>query len=42
MTDYIGYSKGSGNVFDDLGFENPEEEITKAKLASMIEDVFID
>ena len=39
MTDDIEYSKGSGNVFDDLGFENPEEELTKVKLASMIYDI---
>ena len=25
---------GSGNVFADLGFENPEEELAKAKLAA--------
>ncbi len=39
MTEDIGYSKGSGNVFEDLGFENPEEELAKAKLASMIYDI---
>ncbi len=35
----IKYSKGSGNVFKDLGFENPEEELAKVKLASMIYDI---
>ena len=42
MTDDIGYSKGSGNVFEDLGFEKPEEELAKAKLASMIYDIIED
>ena len=28
--------RGSGNVFADLGFAQPEEELTKAKLASLI------
>jgi predicted XRE-type DNA-binding protein len=27
---------GSGNIFADLGFENPEEELTKAQLATEI------
>lgn len=26
----------SGNVFADLGFENPEEELLKARLASLV------
>jgi predicted XRE-type DNA-binding protein len=30
---------GSGNVFADLGFPNPEEELLKAKLVSKIADV---
>ena len=30
------YIIGSGNVFKDLGFENPEEELAKVKLASVI------
>ena len=33
------YILGSGNVFKDLGFENPEEELAKAKLASIINDI---
>ena len=33
------YTVGSGNVFQDLGFENPEEEFTKVKLASIINDI---
>jgi predicted XRE-type DNA-binding protein len=31
--------KNSGNVFADLGIENPEEELTKAKLVWEIEQV---
>ncbi|HEX4114216.1 MAG TPA: helix-turn-helix transcriptional regulator [Stellaceae bacterium] len=30
---------GSGNVFADLGFAEPEEELTKAQLASEIRQV---
>lgn len=30
---------GSGNVFADLGFAEPEEELTKAQLASQIRQV---
>ena len=33
------YIIGSGNVFIDLGFENPEEELAKARLASIINDI---
>ncbi|MBM3236719.1 XRE family transcriptional regulator [Candidatus Poribacteria bacterium] len=36
MVDYV---RGSGNVYKDLGFENPEEELAKARLASMIYDI---
>ena len=32
MTD-IEYEESSGNVFRDLGFENPEEEVRKVELA---------
>jgi predicted XRE-type DNA-binding protein len=32
----IAVVRGSGNVFADLGFAQPEEELTKAKLASLI------
>jgi predicted XRE-type DNA-binding protein len=32
----IPVTAGSGNVFADLGFENPEEELTKAQLATEI------
>lgn len=30
---------GSGNVFADLGFANPEEELLKAKLVREISDI---
>lgn len=30
---------GSKNIFKDLGFDNPEEEMAKAKLASTIYDI---
>lgn len=33
------YIIGSGNVFKDLDFENPEEELAKARLASIINDI---
>jgi len=36
MADYV---RSSGNVYKDLGFENPEEELAKARLASMIYDI---
>lgn len=36
MADYV---KGSGNVYKDLGFERPEEELAKSRLASMIYDI---
>jgi len=32
-------TEGSGNVFADLGFENPEEELAKSKLVSAISKV---
>jgi predicted XRE-type DNA-binding protein len=35
----IEYEISSGNVFADLGIENPEEEFTKAKLAWEIEKI---
>jgi len=33
------YVRGTGNVYRDLGFENPEEELAKARLASTIYDI---
>jgi predicted XRE-type DNA-binding protein len=36
MTDDIIVTPGSGNVFTDLGFDNPEEELLKAKLVREI------
>lgn len=35
----IEYHEDSGNVFADLGIENPEEELTKAKLVWEIEQI---
>lgn len=32
-------TRGSGNVFADLGFENPEEELAKAKLVLALSEV---
>lgn len=32
-------TRGSENVFADLGFENPDEELAKAKLVSAIAEV---
>jgi len=34
----IPVSRGSGNVYADLGFANPSEELAKAQLAMMIHD----
>jgi predicted XRE-type DNA-binding protein len=33
------YEVSSGNVFKDLGLENPEELLAKARLASRISDI---
>lgn len=35
----IAVTPGSGNVFADLGFAEPEEELAKAKLASRIREI---
>jgi predicted XRE-type DNA-binding protein len=32
----IEYTRSSGNVFADMGFENPEEEQLKARLARLV------
>jgi predicted XRE-type DNA-binding protein len=37
--DEIAVTRGSGNVFADLGLSNPEERLAKAQLASLIDDV---
>ncbi|MGH7663434.1 MAG: helix-turn-helix domain-containing protein [Gemmatimonadaceae bacterium] len=34
----ISVTRGSGNIYADLGFENPAEELAKARLAMMIDD----
>ena len=31
--------EGSGNIFADLGFENPEEELARAKVCLRIRDL---
>lgn len=36
MSDDITYTVGSGNVFEDLDFENPEEERAKADIVIKI------
>ncbi len=39
MKNNIQFEKGSGNVFKDLGLNNPEERFAKARIASMIYDL---
>lgn len=39
MTEEITVTESSGNVFADLGFDNPEEEQLKAKLVREIRDI---
>lgn len=39
MKDKIKFEQGSGNVFKDMGLDNPEERLAKAKIASMIYDI---
>ena len=39
MSEEITVTKGSGNVFADLGFDNPEEEQLKAQLVREIRDI---
>jgi predicted XRE-type DNA-binding protein len=39
MQTEIEFKKGSVNIFKDLGLPNPEERLTKAKIASMIYDI---
>jgi predicted XRE-type DNA-binding protein len=34
--DDIKITRGSGNVFADMGFENPEEELLKVRLAVLV------
>lgn len=35
----LDYTISSGNIFEDLGFANAEEKLTKVKLASVIADI---
>ena len=39
MTGKSSVKRGSGNVFADLGFERPEEELLKAQLVREIRDI---
>ncbi|MDL1979290.1 MAG: helix-turn-helix domain-containing protein [Deltaproteobacteria bacterium] len=39
MKNNIKFEKGSGNVFKDLGLDNPEDRLAKAKIASMLYDI---
>jgi predicted XRE-type DNA-binding protein len=39
MTGRISVKRGSGNVFADLGFERPEEELLTAQLVREIRDI---
>jgi phage-related protein/predicted XRE-type DNA-binding protein len=39
MTGKIAVKRGSGNVFADLGFDRPEEELLKAQLVREIRDI---
>jgi len=39
MNNKIKFLKGSDNIFNDLGLNNPEERLAKAKIASMIYDI---
>ena len=39
MKDNIKSEKGSGNVFKDLGLDNPEDRLVKARIVSMIYDI---
>lgn len=38
----VGVTEGSGNVFADLGFEDADELLAKAQLASAISDIIDD
>ena len=39
MSDTPNFTRSSGNIYADLGFEDPELELAKAKLAGRIDDV---
>jgi len=40
--DRTSVTRGSGNVFADIGLPNPAEQLAKAQLVSMIDDVIRD
>jgi predicted XRE-type DNA-binding protein len=37
----VKFQKSSGNIFEDLGYKNPEESLAKAKLAMKINERII-
>lgn len=39
MANKIKFEESSGNVFEDLGLDQPEERLAKAKIASIIYDI---
>ncbi len=39
MSEKVDYVKGSGNVYRDLGFRNPDEWAAKASVASKVYDI---
>lgn len=41
-TPRIEYTKGSGNIYKDLGFPDSEEHLAKARLAIRIEETIVD
>ncbi len=42
MNNKIEFSKGSGNIFKDLGLDSPDDRFAKTKIASMIYDIIED
>ena len=42
MNNKIEFSKGSGNIFKDLGLDSPDDRFAKVKIASMIYDIIED
>lgn len=39
MTRKVKVTAGTGNVYADMGYENPEESLTKAKIAARIYEI---
>ena len=38
MNEDVKFERSSGNVFEDLGIENPDQELLKAKLAFFVHE----